>query len=143
MVHIYLHACLIKGIFVFLTHAEVWSHNKIKLLEVNENCSVGKLNAESQGAHANSVESDRATADGLRQTLFLDKTAKVMLTINICVTLGLLNGAVGNIVDIIYLNNNQPENSLPDDVMVEFHNYTSPTFIPENPKLFLFYLLKD
>jgi len=122
-----------KGLFVFPTHAEVWSHNKIKLLEVNENCPVAKLNAESQGAHAKSVESDRA--DGLRQTLFLCKTAKVMLTINICVPFGLFNGAVGNIVDIIYLNNNQPENSLPDAVMVEFHNYTGPTFIPENPKI--------
>ena len=58
-----------------------------------------------------------------------------MLSINICVKFGLFNGAIGNIVDIIYLNGNKPENSLPDAVMVEFHSYTGPPFVDENPKL--------
>ena len=38
-------------------------------------------------------------------------------------------------MDIIYINSTQPGNSLPDAVMVEFHNYTGPVFIPENPKI--------
>jgi hypothetical protein len=101
-----------KGLFVFPTHQQVWDHNKIKLLEVNQSYPIAKLSAISKGVHANSMESDRA--DGLQKIIFLCKNAKVMLTTNLCVPFGLFNGATGTIIDLIYKNENRPENSIPD-----------------------------
>ena len=58
-----------------------------------------------------------------------------MLSVNLCVPLGLLNGATGTVVDFIYLIGKRPENSLPDVVMVEFDSYTGPAFVQENKKI--------
>lgn len=122
-----------NGLFVFPTHEEVWGHNKMKLLEVNETYPVAKSNAISHGIHAKSIDS--AKAGGLQKTVFMSKSAKVMLSVNLCVSFGLYNGAIGKIIDIIYLEGNIPENSLPAAVMVEFPNYTGPSFVKDNPKL--------
>ncbi|CAC5388042.1 unnamed protein product [Mytilus coruscus] len=122
-----------NGLFVFPTHQEVWKHNKLKLIEVNTQFPFARVNAVSSGFHSKSSESDRA--GGLQQTLYLCKSAKVMLSVNICVPYGLFNGAIGNFVDIIYLNEKRPDDSLPDAIMVEFHSYTGPAFIEQNPKL--------
>ena len=61
--------------------------------------------------------------------------AKVMLTTNLCVPFGLFNGATGTIIDLIYKNENQPENSLPDVVMVQLDNYSGLPFIKEHSKI--------
>ena len=55
-----------------------------------------------------------------------------MLTTNLCVPFGLFNGATLTIIDLIYKNENQPENALPDVVIVQFDNYSGPPFIDEN-----------
>jgi hypothetical protein len=55
-----------------------------------------------------------------------------MLTTNLCVPFGLFNWATGTIIDLIYKNENRPENSIPDVVMVQFDNYSGPSFIEEN-----------
>jgi hypothetical protein len=52
-------------------HQQVWDHNKIKLLDVNQSYPIAKLSAISKGVHANSMESDRA--DGLQKIIFLCK----------------------------------------------------------------------
>jgi hypothetical protein len=44
-----------KGLFVFPTHQQVWDHNKIKLLDVNQSYPIAKLSAISKGVHANSL----------------------------------------------------------------------------------------
>jgi hypothetical protein len=41
---------------------------------------------------------------------------------------------LGTIIDLINKNENRPEYSLPDVVMVQFDNYSGPPFIEENPK---------
>ena len=96
-------------------------------MKVNQSYLIAKLSAISKGIHANSMESDRA--DGLQQILFLCKNAKVMLTTNLCFPFGWFNGAIGTIIDLIYRNENRPEKSLPDVVMVQFDNYSGPPFI--------------
>ena len=58
-----------------------------------------------------------------------------MLTSNLNVELGLFNGSMGKVMDIIYLNGNNPSLSLPDVVMVEFSKYTGPPFVDHHPKL--------
>ena len=128
-----LHRMSDKGLFVFPTHEEVWSRNKSKLLELNSEHPIAKLVSECRGFHSKS--SDIEQAGGLQKTLFLCKSAKVMLSVDLCVPYGLFNGATGTIVEIIYLNEKRPENSLPDAVMVEFETYKGPAFIQENSKV--------
>jgi ATP-dependent exoDNAse (exonuclease V) alpha subunit len=53
--------------------------------------------------------------------------AKVMLRTNIWTEVGLVNGAIGVIKDIIYLKGEIPPNHLPKVIMVEFENYTGPS----------------
>ncbi|CAC5381911.1 PIF1 [Mytilus coruscus] len=113
--------CLLKrmsanGLFVFPTHQEVVTHNKLKSIEVNAQFPIARVNAVSSGFHSKSSESNRP--GGLQQTLYLCKSAKVMLSVNIYVPFCLFNGAIGNIVDIIDLN-----------------SYTGSAFIEHNPKL--------
>ena len=103
----------------------------MKWLEVNETYPVAKSNAIPHGKYAKSIDS----AKGLQKTVFMSKSATVMLSVNLCISFGLYNGAIGKIIDIIYLEGKNPENSLPDAVMVEFPNYTSPSFVKDNPKL--------
>jgi hypothetical protein len=47
-----------KGMFVFPTHQQVWDHNKVKLLKVNQSYPIAKLSAISKCVHGNSTESD-------------------------------------------------------------------------------------
>jgi hypothetical protein len=42
---------------------------------------------------------------------------------------------VNDYILICYLEGNIPENSVPAAVMVEFPNYTGPSFVKDNPKL--------
>ena len=128
-----LHRMSDKGMFVFPTHEEVWSRNKSKLLELNSEHPIAKRVSECRGFHSKS--SDIEKAGGLQKTLFLCKSAKVMLSVNLCFPYGLFNGATGKIVEIIYLNGKKPENSLPDAVMVAFETYKGPAFIQENSKV--------
>jgi hypothetical protein len=67
--------------------------------------------------------------------IYICKTAKVMLTVNLCVKFGLYNGAIGSVFDIIYPANKKPTDCLPNIVMVDFPNYTGPPFINSNPKV--------
>ena len=52
-----------------------------------------------------------------------------MLTANLWVEAGLVNGAIGNVVSICYQSGGPPD--LPLAVMVKFDNYLGPTF-PDN-----------
>ena len=122
-----------KGLFVFPTHEEVWSRNKSKHLKLNSEHPIAKLVSECRGLHSKSSDSEKV--GGLQKTLFLCKSAKVMLSVNLRVHYGLFKGATGKIVEIIYLNGKWPENSLPDAVMVEFETYKGPAFIQENSKV--------
>ncbi|KAK3104656.1 hypothetical protein FSP39_007268 [Pinctada imbricata] len=122
-----------EGLYVFPTHSEVWQHNKLNLIRANEKHPIARLKAECHGPHSKGVESDKA--GGLLDELFLCRNAKVMLSVNLCVPFGLFNGAIGYIVDIIYENQRKPADGLPDVVMVNFPNYTGPSFVSGNNKI--------
>lgn len=55
----------------------------------------------------------------------LAKSAHVMLTSNLCVDVGLMNGAMGTIQAICYRSGGSPD--LPLAVMVKFDHYSGPT----------------
>ena len=96
-----------RGLFVFPSHDEEWNHNKRKLLEANEQNPV----------------------------VYICKGAKVMLTANMYVPYGLFNGSMGRVEEIIYNTGDSPKTSLPNVVIVEFPNYTGPSFINNYSKL--------
>ena len=55
----------------------------------------------------------------------LARTARVMLTSNLWIEVGLVNGAMGTVEAICYLRDTPPH--LPVAVMVHFDHYTGPT----------------
>lgn len=75
---------------------------------------------------------------GLEPKIYLSKNARVMLTRNLWVDVGLCNGAMGNDIDIIYAENHCPP-ELPIAILVQFDtkNYTGPTFLDHIPNCVL------
>ena len=63
---------------------------------------------------------------GLRSTIHLAVGAQVMLTVNLSARVGLCNGAVGFVTDVIYGTHTPP--NLPVAVMVHFKDYVGPSF---------------
>ena len=64
------------------------------------------------------------------QTSFLVVGSRVMLTINLSLRHGLINGSVGIVRRIIYFHSAPPD--IPYAVLVEFDNYNGPTFQDTN-----------
>ncbi|EDO33521.1 predicted protein [Nematostella vectensis] len=98
-----------------------WGRNKTKILECNSlpGHPVAKIKAENHGHHAQKADSNKAGS--LLPRLCLYRDSKVMLVANLKATWGLFNGAVGRVVDIVYLNGRRQTDDpppLPDYVMV-------------------------
>ena len=91
-------------------------------------------------ARVNAIHSCTAVASaksdevgGLKPVIFIAVGAEIMLTKNLWQQTGLCNGATGTIDNILYASNQKPPN-LPIAVLINFHQYTGPPFIPEKPK---------
>ncbi|KAH9316675.1 hypothetical protein KI387_025302, partial [Taxus chinensis] len=74
-----------------------------------------------------------ADDDQLENEVLLCIGQRVMLLCNLCVEVGLVNGSIGTIQDIIYTAGSKPP-SLPMSVIVRFDNYTGPAWDTINPK---------
>ena len=85
--------------------------------------SIATIKAVHTGANAAKAPSDDAS--GLESIICLAESARVMLTNNLWVEVGLVNGAMGTIKAICYRNGGPPD--LPQTVMVHFDNYSGPT----------------
>ena len=75
------------------------------------------------GALAANAPADEA--GGLEAVVCLAESARVMLTSNLWVDFGLVNGAMGTIEAICYMTGGPP--NLPTAVMVRFHKYSGPS----------------
>ena len=122
-----------NDLFVFPKHDEKWNHNKMRLLEANKFSPVANITTTGKGSHFKTATIDKT--GGLLSVVYMCKGSKVMLYVNLCIPYGLINGAVGTVVDIIYKTGCNPINSLPEVVMVEFPNYSGPSLTEENPKI--------
>ena len=71
--------------------------------------------------------------DELDLELLLCKDARVMLTSNLWVQAGLVNGSLGYVQNIVYKQGNAPPKP-PTYVMVEFDNYSGLPFEDHHPK---------
>ena len=85
---------------------------------------IATINAVHTGPNAAKAPAD--DAGGLEAAICLAKSARVMLTSNLWVDVGLVNGAMGTVQDICYRTGGPPD--LPIAVMVHFDSYSGPTF---------------
>ena len=74
----------------------------------------------------NAAKAPADDAGGLEAVVCLAKSARVMLTSNLWVDVGLVNGAMGTVEAICYRTGGPPD--LPIAVMVRFDSYSAPTF---------------
>ena len=74
----------------------------------------------------NAAKAPADDAGGLEAVVCLAKSARVMLTSNLWVDVGLVNGAMGTVEAICYRTGGPPD--LPIAVMVRFDSYSGPTF---------------
>ena len=100
---------------------EVTEYNVERLLECGH--PIAEIKAVHTGANASSASPD--DAGGLDPVLKLATSARVMLTSNLWVKMGLVNGAMGTVEAICYLRDKPP--ALPVAVMVQFDHYAGPT----------------
>lgn len=115
-------------------HQIVWEefHNNIHLFVTNDNVhnhnqkniySLRRTTAYSIATKEGSINPARGQNDELDVELLIEKDARVMLTSNLWIELGLVNGALGYIWNIIYKLGSAPPDP-PSYVMVEFDNYS-------------------
>ena len=67
-------------------------------------------------------------AEGLHTEVDIAISARIMLTRNLWVEKGLVNGAMGTVRDISWKEGKDPSKDLPEAIMVQFDNYHGPFF---------------
>ncbi|KAE8739940.1 hypothetical protein FOCC_FOCC014551 [Frankliniella occidentalis] len=80
-------------------------------------------------ANHNCLEADQGSTDdasGLEKKLLLGPSCKIVLRHNLWTETGLVNGAVGALVDIVYLPGKKPPHNRPAVLMCQFDNYKVP-----------------
>ncbi len=108
---------------LYFTNEEVANYNYEQLINLSQPIATIKALHSSELAK-------KATSDdmsGLEPTIFLAKSARVMLTMNLWTDVGLCNGATGIVREFIYANNQLPPD-LPVAVIVQFDDYRGPSF---------------
>jgi ATP-dependent DNA helicase PIF1 len=114
-------------IHLFATNILVSQHNRQMLKSLNKPiaCNITKCLS-----HGVSKEDD---AHQLDQKILLCIGQRVMLTCNLWIQVGLVNGALGMVTQISYTEGSGPPN-LPTYVVVEFDTYISPPWDHINQK---------
>lgn len=110
-----------NAVHLFPTNEQVRAHNErhlaengqpVALLEAVHNCCIAR-------------QSSASSAQGLEAQLFLSIGCRVMLRRNLCVSKGLVNGALGTVRSIVYLPDQRPP-ALPCVLLVEFDKFVGP-----------------
>lgn len=98
----------------------------------NLNQPIIQINAQHNSTKAKLVSAD--DMGGLEPTKYLSKKARVMLTRNLWTEVGLCNGAMGTVVDIIYAKGHRPPVQ-PIAIIVQFddNDYSGPSFCNSIP----------
>ena len=74
-------------------------------------------------------------AQGLRNTIYLSKDAKIVLTSNLWAAAKLVNGSQGTVKYLIYKEGEWSSKNLPDLVICHFPDYIGPSFVQGQEKL--------
>ena len=128
-----------------IQHLEHFKNNAVRLSFGNEKVAqdnYSKLKQLNQpiiqiDAQHNNSKAKHLSADdmgGLEPTIYLAKNARVMLTRNLWTEVGLCNGAMGTVVDVIYAEGCTPP-VLPIAIIVQFDkkDYSGPSFCDNIP----------
>ena len=122
-----------KIIRLFFRNKDVHNYNTKKLRKLYQN---GTPIAKIIGDHGGDKKAQRALPEkawGLKPVVYLAQGAKVMLRINILQKFGLVNGAQGTVVDILYDKSCYTEHGLPKCVIVNFPGYQGPALFKDHP----------
>ena len=95
------------------------NYNKLRTL----NSPIAIINAVHTGRNASKANSN--IAKGLEARLLLARGARIMLRANLWTEVGLVNGSMRIIQEILYEEGQRPP-SLPNVILIEFNNYTGP-----------------
>jgi ATP-dependent DNA helicase PIF1 len=119
---------------LFATKQEVFEYNYSTLQDMKDNegqsIPVAKIMAKHNNKTAKKGKAD--DADGMHQVLYLAKGAKVMLRSNLWVEKGLVNGTVGEVMDIVYEPDSEVPLAFPSFIMCKFSSYTGVGIGPDN-----------
>ena len=111
----------VTALHLIPTVEAVVEHNIAQLCASGQ--PIATIKAVHTGANASKAPAD--DAGGLEAVICLANSARVMLTSNLWVNVGLVNGAMGTIQAICYRTGGPPD--LPIAVMVHFDSYSGPT----------------
>ena len=111
------------ALHLYWKRADVDAHNMRRLVDLG--VPVARCAGRHHGPGA--ANGTSTMAGGLEKHLYLAKGARVMLRANLWQSTGLVNGAAGTVVDIIYSRDKAPPEELPSVIMVRFDHYTGPT----------------
>ncbi|XP_059076335.1 uncharacterized protein LOC131875721 [Cryptomeria japonica] len=117
-----------KLIHPFATNNMVRSHNKKVLQKLNRPVAI------SEAANVRSRQNVDFEDEQLEKKILLCKGQQIMLTTNIWTKSGLVNGALGEVVDIVYEYGFKPRD-IPTYVITRINNYIGPSWNPTYPKV--------
>ncbi|KAL2474964.1 ATP-dependent DNA helicase [Abeliophyllum distichum] len=109
---------------LFPTKQSANQYNRKRLIELGRPIAriVSKNNCET------ATKSEPDQAKGLEKVLYISVGARVMLRANLTTHYGLVNGAMGTVVDIVYAVNYKSPCDLPLAIIVDFDNYRGTNF---------------
>ncbi|KAE8752349.1 hypothetical protein FOCC_FOCC000821 [Frankliniella occidentalis] len=116
------------AVHLYATKNEVQKHNKVKLANLrdknNAPVSVVKIVAKHNCKAAEEATTDEA--EGLQSHLYAAQGAKLMLCTNLWTRCGLVNGSVGEVVDILYHPDSNPQSTMLAVLICKFKTYIGP-----------------
>ena len=122
-----------SAVHLYPTKKKVAEYNLRKLSELHCRTNpVAMIPAKHSPNVASAKNADTEQAGGLRKMVYLARDARVMLTVNIWVDAGLVNGSVGTVVDIVYSGDKRSPHDLPDFVVCHFPQYRGPPYAGPN-----------
>ena len=114
---------------LFPKRDQVFRYNVQKIKDSHEICAVIHATHPATKDSGKSYHADSDEAGGLERVLALCIGARVMLTHNIWVEMGLVNGSIGFVKGILFQQGTKPP-VLPKAVFVHFPQYKGPTMQP-------------
>lgn len=116
------------AVHLYSTRLEVLAYNRERLENMRDDTNQRIAIARVPAVH-NCFSASQGTindAQGLHSTLYLAEGVRIMLKINLWTERGLVNGAMGRVVHIIYDENSCPPNNPPSVLICRFDSYNGP-----------------